>query len=723
MHSFARLAMAASFAAMMMSSACAADVKPFTFVQLSDPHLPANYEGLTAAFEDIKKNVPEAEFIVLTGDLSEFGYADELSSVTEAMKLSPVKIYSLPGNHDTRWSDNGKESFRKLVGPSYQKFEHNGVTFILMDVAMLLEQYAHFDGQQLEQLKKDLAALPEGAPAVVAMHHPPLMGFFDNDQVFTGIIRNYNVPLVMDGHGHGLTRIERDGTAYAMGGSTYGPARSYRIYHVNPDSIELLTRSFGKKVETTADTTISLVKKPSAIGELTQVPVKTNPAKFTFKLDSKPGADIKCSTYTLDRVLTGTAASLKEGLYEVDAKSLCPGRHMMVVEAGDSKGDISMRTLFFDSNTSGGPAISREFKLGSGVQSHPAVVGDVLYVGADDKKVRAFDLNNGEMMWERDLGSEILSAPTITTGSLVVGSMNQSVYNLDPKDGHTIWEFQTSGSILASPRIEDGTVFVGSGDHNMYAIDLATGKEKWRFEAGMHIKATPAYAAGKLFFGAWDGQFYCLDAATGKLVWKVPISVSGGFSAATCNPLAVDGKIIVVTHDYSTRCLDQKSGAHLWMYKPAKDELGPSYSSPVVRGRVAYLGSIAGRVLGFNIDTGEKVLDLNVRPEKTDELFDSIPLIDGNKLYVGSVGGNLYCVDLDKGQVAWKVALQPGFIFTRPVKWRDHILVGSMGDRVFDITPGVDNAQNSPMQTKNSTPAKTNRKGRRSRGTTVPSST
>jgi hypothetical protein len=35
--------------------------------------------------------------------------------------------------------------------------------------------------------------------------------------------------------------------------------------------------------------------------------------------------------------------------------------------------------------------------------------------------------------------------------------------------------------------------------------------------------------------------------------------------------------------------------------------------------------------------------------------------------------------------VEWSVALQPGFIFARPAKWRDRIIVSSMGNRVFEI--------------------------------------
>jgi outer membrane protein assembly factor BamB len=159
------------------------------------------------------------------------------------------------------------------------------------------------------------------------------------------------------------------------------------------------------------------------------------------------------------------------------------------------------------------------------------------------------------------------------------------------------------------------------------------------------------------------------------------------FSAATSNIATTGTRAIVCTHDYSVRGLDTRNGAYVWLHRPAPGELGPSYSSPVFKGNVAYVGSIDGRVLGFDADTGRKVFDVNVRPAKTDALFDSIPAIDGDKLYIGSVGGNLYCVDIPSAKVDWSVALQPGFIFTRPALWNGRVLVASMGYKVYEVAP------------------------------------
>ena len=677
--------------ASLLAATGVAEVKPFTFVQISDVHVGVgeNHIALEKALADIDRNVPEAAFIIASGDLTDLGFAEELTSYVETLKVTKKRVHSVVGNHDSRWSESGKENFKKIVGPTYEMWDHNGVRFINLDGAMLVEQYAHFDGVQMEQLKRDLGSMAGGQPAVITVHHPPLSGgrYFDNEFEFADLIRHHNVPLVCDGHGHSYVSYVFNNTTFAMGGSTYGPRAGYRVYKVHADRIEPSIRYVGSdKVVTEPD--IPLADRGRDIpGEL----VEKGPGHFVVE----PEGDhpLRSATYLLDGVLTGTATSEPRGEFRVDVESLPAGRHQFIATLVADDGTTHLRGLMFDTAGTGadtsplapGSTITREWVLGSGGQAHPLVHGDMLYVGANDGILRAIDLVSGDVKWEKDLTRETLSEPVVAGKRLVTAALDGNVYCLDAETGEGLWKFATENAVLASPLVADGRVYIGGGDSNMYAIDLESGELVWKFAAARHIKATPALAGGKLFFGAWDNWFYCVDAKTGELVWRVPASRSVGLSAATCNPGVDANRILVVTHDYSVRCLDPRFGSHLWLYRPEKDELGPSYSSPVFRDGVAYLGSINGHVVGHDMETGRKVFDVDVRPAKTDPLFDSIPLIDGDKLYVGSVGGNLYCVDIPTRKVEWSVALQPGFIFARPAKWRDRIIVSSMGNRVFEI--------------------------------------
>lgn len=676
-----------------------AEVKPFTFAHISDTHCgnAKHDEQLKKTIEDIDQTFPETAFIIHTGDVTEFGYKEEFAAYKNAVSGSKKKIYQTPGNHDVRWSESGKENFRDACGSSYVSFDHNGVRFILMDVAMLIEQYGHFDGQQMAKLEEELKNLPPDHPAIIAMHHPPLADghFIDNEYEFADLLRRYNVPLVCDGHVHSYLRYAYNNITFAAGASTMAPDKpSYRVYRVGLEQIEMLKRDVAAN-QTTTEPAIATHRPKDTIGELTSLQAQPSTVSYSFQVD--PGTTtVQSATFLLDSFTTGPAQVEDKVRINLAARDVNPGRHQLVAKLTDGLGATHIRATYFEKHPLDAalagkedattiPQLGREFPLKSGCQSHPVVNEDVLYVGANDGFLRAFDLVSGKLKWESDLKREIVSSPAVTTNTVVVGSLDSNVYCLDKKTGEKTWVYRTGGAVLASPLVDGEMVYVGSGDYTMYALDLNSGDLKWRFAAQKLIKATPALSNGKLFFGAWDNTFYCVDAKTGDLVWKVPGAISSHFSPATSNPATTGTKVIFVTHDYSVRCLDQGSGSHLWLYKPTKEELGPSYSSPVIRGKVAYMGSINGHVVGHDIDTGAKVFDVDVRPEKTDPLFDSIPLIVGRKLYVGSVGGNLYCIDIPGKKVEWTVSLQPGYIFARPVAWKDRILVGTMSDRVFEI--------------------------------------
>lgn len=672
-------------------SAAPAEIKPFTFVHISDTHIPGRGHSafLMQCLNDAKKNWPEAEFVINTGDVTEFGYVEEFTSYTEVVARSPIKVHQVMGNHDSRWSENGKENFKKFCGPTFVQFDHNGMRFFLMDVSMLIEQYGHFDGQQMQMLEAGLKDMPQDMPAVLAMHHPPLSEghFIDNEYEFTEVLRRHYVPLVLDGHGHSFPRWEYNNTTYAMGGatSTGSPPRSYRVYKVSPEKIECFKRVvLGDR--TTTEAPILLTRERSVVGALTEAAGDAESTSRTFNLAGSEKITRAEGRTTLDKHLKSTVP-LKNDEFTIDVSNLNAGRHQLVLEFVDDRNSTEIRTVYFTNEVATSPKIMREFKLGSGVQSHPTVDGDVLYVGNNDGFLRAFDLNSSNLLWEQNLQREILSAPVVTTSTVFVGSLDSHLYALNKTDGSIVWKFKTGAAVMPTPLITTGTVFVGSGDYNLYAIDQESGKEKWRFTAGKHIKMTPAHANGRLFFGAWDGMFYCVDAETGKQVWKIPAAISGHFSAATFNPIAFNDKILVTTHDYSVRCLEQNNGAHNWIYKPVKDELGPSYSTAVIQDGVAYMGSINGHLVGHSLETGQKVFDVNLRPEKTDPVFDSLPVLHNNRIYVGTVGGNVYCVNILTKSVEWSVALQPGYIFTRPAIWKDRLLVGSLNNRVYEIGP------------------------------------
>jgi len=676
-------------------------VEPFWFVHITDSHIGVSGadEKLTATLKDILKHFPETELVINTGDLTDMGTEDQMTTYVQLVRSWPFPVYNASGNHDVRWSPWGKEKFKELVGPTYYTFRHKGVQFFFLDTSVLAEHHGHFSKEQLQWLDAELSRLSPETPVVICFHHPPLLpaSTTDNSDEFAKIIERYNVPLVLVGHGHNLYRYSFNGTTYMMGGSTaysvvFG-SPCYEAFYVNRDGFLPYSR-LAQRDKTSSSSLVPRVKPRDPYGELIVEEVKSlgsNSLVANCRITSIGKARLNKGSYEVDRAFRGVTEFRKGGRLSIPLPVSNPGRHSLTVTFVDDRKSTYSRTALFDiepkrSKASVEPSILRTFDMPSTIQSSPVVDKNYMYVGCNDGTLRAFDLLTSELVWEAKLGAEILSTPAIAGDKLIVGSNDFCVYCFDKYTGLQLWKYRTGAAVLSTPCVDDDKVYVGSGDGVLYAFDVAKGKLLWTFKAEKMIKCKPAVSRGRVFFGAWDNWFYCVDTRTGQPVWKVPVSTTPQFSAATANPATTGTRVIFTSHDYCVRCLDQKTGAHLWMFKPPSGETGPSYSSFVFRGINAYSSSIAGTIVGFNMLTGERILNLPVRPGKPDELFDSAPVLDGKYLYVGSTGGNVYCVDLDAGQVVWSYSLQPGFIFATPAIWGDHLLVASMSGTVYELS-------------------------------------
>jgi outer membrane protein assembly factor BamB/predicted MPP superfamily phosphohydrolase len=696
---FQTLLVLVAFVVLAHKSVFAQPTNPFWFVHITDTHIGVTGadERLSATLSDIKKHFPHTEFVINTGDVTEMGSKDELTTYAMLTQTWPYPIYNCPGNHDVRWSESGKGMFRRIIGPTRQHFEHKGVHFFLMDTSVLAEHHGHFNVDDLAWLDSELAKLPQGTPSVVCVHHPPMMpgATTDNDTEFAKILASHNVPLVLDGHGHTLHRYTLNGTTYVMGGSTsYAPRIGqpcYRAYYVDARGFLPYVRIVPRDKKT-SESLIPLHKPSDPYGDLRVVAGKKHVGagvRLDCELTSTGRARLTTGTYELDKAYRGIFSFQGKGRFQVSAPSWSHGTHRLTITFVDDKKSTYARSTLFSlelpEKSKLHPTLNRKFEMPSTIQTSPIVHRNILYIGCNDGTFRAFDLITGEILWERKFGAEILSTPAVVDGFLVVGCNDGFVRCLEPYTGTARWERDVGAAVLASPIIVGDAAYVGAGDGKMYCFDLTSGKPRWEFPAQGLIKCRPAYANKTLFFGAWDNYFYAVDAETGKLRWQVPVSVTRQFSAATANPVTTGTRVLFTSHDYCVRCLDQKTGSHLWMYRPSSSELGPSYSSFVLFRNQAYSGSISGAVVGFDLLTGKKVADIPVRPGVPDELFDSGPVLDGKYLYIGSTGGNVYCVDLERKQVVWSYALQPGFFFSTPVVWGDRLLVASSTGTVYEL--------------------------------------
>ncbi|MCB9758861.1 MAG: PQQ-binding-like beta-propeller repeat protein [Alphaproteobacteria bacterium] len=97
------------------------------------------------------------------------------------------------------------------------------------------------------------------------------------------------------------------------------------------------------------------------------------------------------------------------------------------------------------------------WRLDVGSAAAPAVVGDRLYHGATDGKLRAIDRRTGEVVWTWDSETTgALTTPQPTDAGLVVASSDGGLYLVDAETGALIWQYDPGyllSGITAAPLV------------------------------------------------------------------------------------------------------------------------------------------------------------------------------------------------------------------------------------------------------------------------------
>lgn len=193
----------------------------FSFVQLSDSHIGFSKEPNPDVVGTLKRAVgqinalPEAPALAIhTGDLTHLSKPEEFDTVSEVLKEAKVgKTFYVPGEHDV-FSDDAKRYLERYGkgtrGTGWHSFDFKGVHFIgLVNVMNLKAGGLGVLGQeQLDWLKKDVAALAASTPIVVFAHVPLWTvyekwgwGTEDASQALE-LLKRFGSVTVLNGHIH-----------------------------------------------------------------------------------------------------------------------------------------------------------------------------------------------------------------------------------------------------------------------------------------------------------------------------------------------------------------------------------------------------------------------------------------------------------------------------------------------------------------------------------------
>lgn len=688
------------------ASSTGSEKRNFSFLHLSDIHV----ETFTSVPQDLTsersfravrtvpevaeiqlpngKTAPEPSFLIVTGDITEFGFAGATGEVVDKY-FEPINYpkYFATGNHDNTFAPP-TNWFREKYGSQNYSFDHGGCRFVALNSASLQDPNPSFGHETIRFLKETLRTLDNNTPVFCFFHHPLYGGEFcssyDSDRVVDAL-RAHNAVLFLVGHGHNARKMEFAGIPATMGGSTFskGPANNdgYAVVYVDGNELSV---AYKRAYETTASK--QLLQR--------RIPRK---ARYPSILTSVgKGEKNGSGTLQLSATISGTSAPLAEAVYEIDdatsgplritgatgsaelaSNSLLPGAHFVRYKFRDQSGEWYQRSMAFYNDPPDGQTTASavwRFEMGGGTRSTPLVKDGRVYIGANDGILYALDASNGRKAWTFDAGAEIGTSPASYGELLLFGAANGKFHALN-SEGKSQWVYDAGVPIFGSPVVdESGTVYFGSQDGIMTALDARTGKEKWRNrEAFYSIESKPLLHDGKLYVGAWDGLVYCYDVNDGEVLWKKPSTynqkrVIRYYAAADATPVTAGGNLYVSDRGYYggrytlAGTFEELVADDVTAFAPSQD------------GQALYLRQTKSGLRKTGLD-GRTIWESGVVAGR----IPAAPVEQDGRVYVVTNAGTLQVLDANTGSVQYTYQVTPRlFVMAAPAVHDDVVYTAGM---------------------------------------------
>lgn len=153
--------------------------------------------------------------------------------------------------------------------------------------------------------------------------------------------------------------------------------------------------------------------------------------------------------------------------------------------------------------------------------------------------------------------------------------------------------------------------------------------ETWLLQTGVGVYSSPAYSKGIVYVGDDLGVLSAYDVRDGHRLWQFQTQ-----ARIVGTPAADKGVVVVSSADHCIYGLSAKQGKLLWKV---------TCEEPV-------LGAVT---------------------------------IDGNQCYVGASDHRMRCIDIRKGTVRWVLDGITGYIETKPLVTRRHVVFGAWDNNLY----------------------------------------
>lgn len=490
------------------------------YAHVTDIHI-----GSSTSVEDMERTVQDInsistiDFVILSGDITEFGSDEELTLAKEIFDQLNKPWYIVPGNHDSKWSESGNNSFVRIFGKESFAFEKNGYLFIGTasgpNMRMAPGLVPH---EQLVFLDSALANMEDPDQPIIFVNHYPLDESLSNWYKVIDKLKTRNIQATLLGHGHRNKLFNFEGIPGIMGRSNLrakNEVGGYNLATIKQDTLYYAERTPGQK---THPVWCKVALKNHHFAQ-----DKTNRARPDYSINDR-FTQVQKTWEVQDSsdVGTGIASNNKIAVY------------------GNSNGQI----IALDRTS--GKALWK-FQTAGKVYSTPAITKNRVVCASTDNSIYCLNLKNGKLIWSFITDKSIVASPEIDGNDVFIGSSEGIFRSINLKTGKLNWQFDDVNNFVETrPLIYNGLVYFGSWGNAFYALNQQTGRLAWKREKYTNRMLSPAAvwpvaANGKVFIVAPDRHMTALDATTGEEIWD-----SGKYTCRESIGISEDGKLVYI---------------------------------------------------------------------------------------------------------------------------------------------------------------------------------
>lgn len=259
-----------------------------------------------------------------------------------------------------------------------------------------------------------------------------------------------------------------------------------------------------------------------------------------------------------------------------------------------------------------------------------------------------------------------------------VGSIQGVVVRLDgAKRGEQVWKYpddpkKNIGAIYGAPALDAERVYVGSYNNRLYAFNRESGQLLWEKLTEGPIVGGPTVAGDKVLVVSSDGKLYAYKASDGVRVENFPF-VAGG--RIWSSPVVKGDVAYFGSMNHEVYAVSLSTGQQVWRAPVG----GAVVASPLLVGDLVVVGSFDRKLYAFNAATGEQEWTF-----AAENWFWAAAATDGSLIYAPSLDGKLYALDL-KGQKQWEFDAQSP-VLSPPIVVKGGVLVASEKGRLHLVS-------------------------------------